>query len=411
MRGVIFGKYRYPLMKRVLIIGGGIVGQFIAYYLAKAGHEVTIVDDQPTMAPASAGNCGLITPSHILPVNSWKTLFQGLKWMGKKDAPLSIKPQFSLSFISWFASFIWHCQNRYVVNSVVSRHALLQESWQGYQDFFKEEAPDVNWSHTGMLYPCMTEQGLDSIRSEVGVLHKNGLAARMLSREEMLAMEPSIQPTIIGGAIYECDGSLKPYVLLESVREINTKLGVKRVRGEAIGFTTSGGKVTGLKLAGGDMEADEYIIAAGAKSVFLARLLGIPLNLIPGKGYNLTVQSTIENQPKFPIYMTEKRVVATPWKDAIRLGSTMEFTGFDLTLNPARLEALKRATEEFLQVDVKDMEFEPWAGWRPMTADGLPSIERTKKYKNLIMATGHGMLGMSMAPATGSRVASLVGPI
>ena len=395
----------------MLIVGGGIVGQFSAYYLAKAGHEVTIVDDQPSMAPASAGNCGLVTPSHILPVNSWKTLFQGLKWMGKKDAPLSIKPQFSFAFISWFLSFIWHCQDRYVGLSVRHRHELLQESWQAYQNFFQEEAPDVNWTHTGMLYPCMTEQGLDSVRNEVDVLHENGLAARMLSKEEMRALEPSIQPNIIGGAIYECDGSLKPYVLLQSVREINERLGVKQTHGTAIRFTTSGRNITGLELEGGTLEADEYLIAAGAKSVFLTRPLGIPLNLIPGKGYNLTVQTTIENQPKYPIYMTEKRVVATPWKDAFRLGSTMEFTGYDLSLNAARLEALKHAAEEFLQVDVQNIEFEPWAGWRPMTADGLPSIERTRKYTNLIVATGHGMLGMSMAPATGNRVAAIIGSV
>ena len=396
-------------MKKVLIVGGGIVGQFSAYYLTKVGHEVTIIDDQSAMPPASSGNCGLVTPSHILPVNSWKTLFQGLKWMGKRDAPLSIKPQFSLSFFSWFVSFIWHCQNRYVLNSVTSRHEILQESWHAFQEFFKNEAPEVNWSHTGMLYPCMTEEGLAGIHNEVQVLHENGLAARMLTREEMLQMEPSIQSSIIGGAIYECDGSLKPYVLLSSIREINTKAGVKQVNGNAIRFKKRGSKITGLELSGGSLEADEYVIAAGAKSVFLTRPLGISLNLIPGKGYNLTIQSTIENQPRYPIYMTEKRVVATPWKDAFRLGSTMEFTGYDLSLNKARLEALKHAAEEFLQVDVQNIEFEPWAGWRPMTADGMPSIERAKRYSNLTLATGHGMLGMSMAPATGKRITSIIG--
>ena len=129
----------------------------------------------------------------------------------------------------------------------------------------------------------------------------------------------------------------------------------------------------------------------------LANLLGIRLNMIPGKGYNLTTNKPIVNQPKRPIVMVEKMVVATPWETGFRLGSTLEFSGFDLSLNDRRLQALRNAASDYLNIDLKDVEFTPWAGWRPMTSNSLPLIERTAKYKNLILATGHGMLGLSMA--------------
>lgn len=395
-------------MKRVLIVGGGIVGQFTAYYLNKAGHQVTVLDDAPAMSPASVGNCGLISPSHILPLNTWGTLLKGLKWMGQKDAPLSIKPQFNKQFIGWFLSYIWHCRQSEVEKSIVARHELLQLSWKLYNDVMAAESLDCNWRTGGLIYGCKTKDGLNDIATEVALLQRHGLAARSLNREELHALEPLFTDDIIGGAIFECDGWLMPGKLLENLTALNKRNGVAMVTGSAKRFRYRGNKIESIELEGGEMTADEYILAAGAKSPQLARPLGIDLKLIPGKGYNLTVHTALSHQPTIPIYMLERKVVATPWENGFRLGSTMEFTGYDLSLNPARLEALKRAASEYLRVDIKDVTFEPWAGWRPMTANGLPVIGRAPKNTNLILATGHGMLGLSMAPATGYLVDQLI---
>ena len=395
-------------MKKVLIVGGGIVGQFSAYYLTKAGHEVTIIDDQPAMAPASAGNCGLITPSHILPMNSWGTLIQGLKWLGKKDAPLSIKPQFDGPFLSWFASFIWHCNKKSVSRATSMRHQFLQESWSLYEQFFQEEQTTSEWSKGGLLYVYKSEKGMKSLKHEYDALQANNLSSRMLTKNELIEIEPQINEDAIGGAMFECDGWLKPGQLLLDIKEINIRSGVNFIKGKVTSFNEMNGTIKGAIIDGQEVTGDYYMLAAGAQSVYLAKPLGIDLKMIPGKGYNLTVNLPQANQPMHPIYMVERKVVATPWETGFRLGSTMEFTGFDLSLNSERLEALKRAASEYLRMNINDIEFTPWAGWRPMTSDSCPVVKPADKYKNLILATGHGMLGLSMAPATGARVRKLL---
>jgi D-amino-acid dehydrogenase len=396
-------------MKKISIIGGGIVGQFIAYYLSKAGHQVTVIDDAPAMPPASAGNCGLISPSHILPLNTWGTLIKGLKWMGQKDAPLAIKPQLSTSFATWFASYIWHCRQSEVEKSIGARHLLLQLSWRLYEEILATESLDCDWQKGGLIYGCRTQEGISAMNEEVQLLQKHGLAARSLTQDELHAQEPLFQPDVIGGAIFECDGWLMPGKLLENLTALNKQNGVQMITARASRFKHTNGRIDAIQLESDEHTAEEYILAAGAQSVFLARPLGIDLKLIPGKGYNLTVHSPLLKQPTIPVYMVERKVVATPWTGGFRLGSTMEFTGYDLSLSTHRLEALKRAAGEYLQIDISNVDFTPWAGWRPMTSNGLPVIGRAPKYQNLILATGHGMLGLSMAPATGHLVADILG--
>lgn len=393
-----------------MIIGGGIVGQFIAYYLSKSSHEVTIIDDGPSMLPASAGNCGLITPSHIEPLNSFSTLIQGIKWLGKKDAPLAIKPQLDPAFIKWFLAFVWHSRRSSVRKSIAVRHELLQTSWKLYQEYFNSEKSTCGFRKDGLVYAANSKQGFESLRREVELLRSNNLSCDLLSKEELLEKENALNHDMVGGSIFHVDGWLRPDQLLEEVRGLNASNGVNLVYGKVKDFICDKKGVTGLRTEKDEVKAGKFILAAGALSYCLARKLDISLPMIPGKGYNLTYSSKLPNQPKFPIYMVEKKVVATPWDNGFRLGSTMEFTGFDLTLNQSRLTALKRASKEYLTTDIEHVEPVPWAGWRPMTSNSLPIIKQSEKYKNLILATGHGMLGLSMAPATGKIVASLVDP-
>lgn len=395
-------------MEKIVIIGGGIVGQFIAYFLTKSNHEVTIIDDGPSMLPASAGNCGLITPSHIEPLNSFSTVIQGLKWLGKKDAPLSIKPQMDPAFIKWFLSFIWHSRKPSIKKSIAIRHELLQTSWKLYQEYFTTENSTCDFQSEGLVYAANSNPGFDSLRREVDLLKNNNLACDLLSKEELLSKEPSLRDTMVGGSIFYVDGWLRPDRLLEEIRGINASNGVKMIKGKAEGFILDKYKIAGVRTESADISAGKFVLAAGALSYHLAKKLGILLPMIPGKGYNLTYDSKLPDQPKFPIYMVEKKVVATPWNNGFRLGSTMEFTGFDLSLNQSRLEALRNASKEYLTTNIDQGEYKPWTGWRPMTSNSLPIIKQSEKYQNLILATGHGMLGLSLAPATGQLVSGIL---
>lgn len=396
-------------MSKIIIIGGGIIGQFSAYYLARGGHEVSVFDDKPSMSPASEGNCGLITPSHIIPLNSIAAILQGIKWLGKKDAPLKIRPQMNWTFISWFSSFIRNSSSSAIAKAIPTRHELLQLSLKLYEDFFQEEPNTAEWKKGGMLYACRNTESMDEFVHEVAVHKEHGMESRVLTKDQIIAEEPLLKDGVVGGALMEMDGWLKPDQLLKDLKSINEKNGVNYIyeRVESIG--RNGSTITGISTTEGSYQADEYLLSAGANSTLLAKKLKIRIPVIPGKGYNLTAKSSPKNTLKRPLYMAERKVVATPWKTGFRLGSTLEFTGYDLTLNEQRLEALKRASEEFIDIDLSELEFSPWAGWRPMKSNGIPIIERSTDCKNLILATGHSILGLSMAPATGYMVSELVG--
>ena len=395
-------------MKKVLIIGGGIIGQFSAYYLGKSGVEVTVVDDAPKMSPASEGNCALVAPSHIIPLNSFKAIFQGIKWLGKKDAPLKIKPQLDGAFIRWFLNFMKYSQSKHVAKATSARHELLQHSFKLYESFFQEESNQAEWKKGGLLYACRKEESIAEFSHELEEHRKFGMNnSRILSKEEIAAMEPLLKSDIAGGVIMEMDGWLNPAQLLQDLRRINEKNGVQYITGYVEAFNVKNRKIQSIKTDQGELMADEFVLSAGALSSLLAKKLNIRLPVIPGKGYNLTTQNGTSVGLKQPLYMVERRVVATPWKAGFRIGSTMEFTGYNLDLTQSRLDTLKNAASEYLQLDIKDLELKPWTGWRPMKDDGIPIIEKSK-IKNLTVATGHSMVGLSMAPATGYIVNELV---
>ena len=391
-------------MKSVTIVGGGIIGNFIAYYLSNRDIQVTIIDDQPTMLPASYGNCGLITPSHIMPMNRWSYIWKGLKWLGNKQAPLRIKPQLDLNFLSWFLLFMLYSNTTSRNKALSKRHELLTKSWELLEDFLKNEKLDCNWKSEGVLYVCSSKAGLQELESELALLDKFNLSNKMLSKEDLFQLEPSLSDQVIGGAIYNIDGWLNPSVLISNLKQINADQGVSYIQGQVSDFKTLKGKIEHLETSGGTIAADNIVIANGAQSPLLAKKLGIYLSIIPGKGYNITYNKKLQNQPKRPIYMIEKKVVATPWDSGFRLGSTMEFTGYDLTLDDKRLSALKEASNGYLKTEIEGETHSSWAGWRPMSSNELPVIRPSKKYSNLIFATGHGMLGLSMAPVTGHIV-------
>jgi D-amino-acid dehydrogenase len=230
----------------------------------------------------------------------------------------------------------------------------------------------------------------------------------MLSPEELFTLEPSIRKDIVGGAIFNVDGWLNPMKLYADIKKINQSQGVQFVSGTVLSFSNNADCIEEVKMESQGIGGDLFVLCSGARSVILAQKLGINLPMVPGKGYNLTTSKKIENQPKRPIYMCERKVVATPWSSGFRLGSTMEFAGFDLSLNEVRINALLSASREYLDVDLNREDFKPWAGWRPMSSSEVPIIEVSGKFSNLIIATGHGMLGLSMAPATGMAVKMLI---
>ncbi|HHP7241308.1 MAG TPA: NAD(P)/FAD-dependent oxidoreductase [Cyclobacteriaceae bacterium] len=399
------------MKRKVVIAGGGIIGLFCAYYLNKDGYEVEIIDKGSNMVPASSGNCGLITPSHIPPLNQFSTIYQGLKWLNKKDAPLKIKPQLSSSFLLWMVQFTWYANIFSFNKNSQKRHEYLDLSWRLYHELFNEEGFDAGFNTTdGILYVCKSEKALKGVEEEAHLLSDNyGLNPEYLNYEALRKLEPNLNRKIIGGYWYNMDGWLNPATLITNLKDHLIAHGVSFRKDVITNINSNKTIIKGFSSEREEYKGDYYLVATGALAPQLLKNINISLPIIPGKGYNLTTQSSIVHQPMRPIHMVERKVVATPWKNGFRLGSTMELSGYDISLNKIRLDALKRASQEYLNIDVyNNVEWEPWAGWRPMKSNGVPVVEKNKKYTNLVIAAGHSMLGLSMAPATGYMVSKII---
>jgi D-amino-acid dehydrogenase len=226
---------------------------------------------------------------------------------------------------------------------------------------------------------------------------------------ELEPLEPALNPGLAGGYYYEDDAHLRPDRLMASWRRVLEGEGVTiREHCALRGFMREDGHARAALTEGGDLEAEAFVVATGAWTPQLNRHLGCRIPIQPGKGYSLTMPRPA-SCPSMPLIFPETRVAVTPFKTGYRLGSTMEFAGYDATIDPVRLQLLKDGARPYLREPYCEPIEEAWYGWRPMTYDGLPIIDRSPALSNVLIAAGHNMLGLSMAPATGRLVAELLG--
>lgn len=392
-----------------VIIGGGVIGLFSAYYLVKEGKKVLVLDKGPRKQASSHGNCGLISPSHIMPLNSFDLIVKSVGWLFKKDAPFKIKPQFDRRFINWAMKFMRHATAKSIYSNTRAIHDLIISSRNLFTDVLEEEQWDCHWSAEGIHFVCLTEKEFNYNKEVNDYTRQFGVSAKPIKSQELLALEPALKDEVYGSWFYDIDAWLKPDDLLKHLRLWLEEKGCDLINeAEVTDMKSSNGSLQAVTTPShGDFEGDNFLLATGAWSPLLKNAHHLNIPVVPGKGYSLTMKSP-ELAPKVPINMLERKVVATPWNGSYRLGSTMEFSGYDESLNKRRLEALKKGAAEYLKDPFTDEVEEEWYGWRPMTYDGVPIIDRSPKDKNLFLAVGHNMLGLSMATGTGKLVSELI---
>ncbi|NRB47946.1 MAG: FAD-dependent oxidoreductase [Saprospiraceae bacterium] len=393
----------------VCIIGGGIIGLSSAYYLSKAGKSVAILDKGPKKVASSHGNCGLVSPSHVPPLNSMDLVWKSMKWMFQKDAPFYIKPQLNLDFARWMLGFVWNTNERQIQKSMMGRHQLLQSSQNLYEQLLEEEDIQCQWSKDGIIMVYKTEKGFNQFEKTVEAHRPFGVDAEPIIGEDLKEKEPALVEDVYGAWYYDIDAWVKPDELVGGIKAKLIENGVQFYEGcEIQKFQQhKTGEIKAVASSDNTFSAENYILAAGAWSPLFEKQLGLKIPILPGKGYSMTMKSPAHS-PKLPCFLMERKVVATPWNGTYRLGSTMEFTGYDLTPNKRRLEALKVGAAEYLKTPYTDEIYEEWCGFRPMTNDGLPIIDRSPKQKNLWLASGHGMLGLSMGAGTGKLISEMI---
>lgn len=392
----------------VLILGGGVIGLSCALFLLQAGRSVRILERDRVGSATSHGNCGTITPSHAAPLAVPGMIGKALKYMAQADAPFYIKPSTDLALLEWLLRFSLRCNAKDMRQAAHARAGLLNASRRLLQDTIEEHALDCGFSASGVMYVCKTRQHLDELCEEMPLLQECGVPAEVLDAPSLAEREPALLPGMAGGVFFPDDAHFRPDAYCAELARLVRQLGGVIEEGcEVLSLDAEGDAIRHVETALGRRSAPQIVIALAAWSPAMLKGVGLQIPIQPGKGYSITYTlPTI--LPKTPLVLTERSVCVTSWRDGYRLGSTMEFSGFDDKLNAKRLAALERGAHEYLHEPFGEEVRERWFGWRPMTYDDLPIIGASPKHRNLFLATGHGMLGMSMSAITGRMIAELL---
>ena len=393
---------------KVVIIGGGVIGAATAYYINQKEWSVSIIDKDRFGCGASHGNCGLIVSDHVLPLNSTDNLIKGFKWIFKKDAPLFIKPRIDTELAKWLIRFALRCNQRDILVSAQGRKTLMQSAIDLYRDLMNEEALDCEWEVKGALHIFKSKKEYENYGSNDGLKKQFAVSETPLDRRSLLKQEPAIGDNVAGAWFSERTAHLRPESLMEELKRLLIQKGVEIIEQTTVtGFQTEKNQAVAAVSKYENFSADQFVWATGAWAPLLNDSLGCKLPIQPGKGYSLTMPRP-RSSPSLPCFFQEKGVVITPWQGDIRLGGTMEFAGYDDSLNRVRLDALLYGAKAYMRnMEVSSIQDE-WCGLRPMTCDGLPIIDRSPRLENVMIAAGHNMLGLTMAPATGKLVCEML---
>ncbi|OJW13051.1 MAG: amino acid dehydrogenase [Planctomycetales bacterium 71-10] len=394
--------------RKAVVVGGGVVGACCAYYLARAGRSVTLIDAAGFGSGCSHANCGYICPSHALPLAAPGALRTILGVMARRNAPIRLKPGVLLRNPGWFMTFARRCNEPDMLSAGEAISALLRSSRSLYDELIRDEDIDCDWQTKGLLFVFRSPRAMEH-HAEVDHLLRErfDMPARRLDPADLYALEPSVRPGLPGAWLYEHDAHLRPDRLMAELRRVLTGLGVTiHEHRAATGFVREGGRAVAVRTAAGDVPADDVVVALGAWTPALEREIGCRIPIQPGKGYSVTYRD-VEAPPALPMIFEEDRVAVTPFADGFRIGSMMEFAGRDSTIDRRRLGVLSETSARYLKTRPIGEPEEEWFGWRPMTPDGLPIIGPSPALGNVLVAAGHNMLGMSMATATGKLAAEI----
>lgn len=397
-------------MSKVIIAGGGVIGLCSAYYACKAGHDVTVIERGNFSGGTSFGNAGYVSPSHFVPLASPGIIAKGLRWMLSSSSPFYIKPRLNLDLIRWGLTF-WRQSNRHkVAQNVPHLHAILQLSRHLQSELKRELRQPFLMEEIGcfMLYQSRaTEQHEKELADEAAGM---GIETKILTGQEVQQMEPDVEINTLGGVLYPIDCHIHPGEFMRSLHSALKEMGAHLQAGTQItGFEKKGKKIQAVLTDKGRFEADEVVMATGSWSPEHARMLGIGMILQPGKGYSMTFDH-LQRNLRYPAILVDKRVAMTPFGDALRIGGTMEISGLHSPTLVKRAQAIMAGAKAYyphLEVSFPKPE-NIWHGYRPLSPDGLPYLGRHSGYNNLVVASGHAMIGITLAAATGKLVGEIL---
>jgi D-amino-acid dehydrogenase len=365
--------------------------------------RVTVVERNDARRDGcSFGNTGMVVPSHFVPLAAPGMVALALKWMWNPASPFYVKPRPSAELAAWGLRF-WRAANAGHVRRAAPLLCKLHMESRALYEELAAQANDFHFEKRGVLVLCRTEHALEEEAALVEPARALGLRAEVLDRKGIESLEPGVRIDALGAVRIAEDCNVEPRQLMDALQARCAAAGVEfRWNTEASAWRTASGRIRAL----GGIEADEFVLAAGSWSPALARELGLRLPMQPGKGYSVTLERP-RRSPRYCAVLSEARVSVSPMNGRLRFGGTMELAGLDETINPIRvrgiIDAAQRYYPDFTPADFEGIE--PWRGLRPCTPDGLPYVGRTAVASNLVVATGHAMMGVSLGPVTGKLVA------
>jgi D-amino-acid dehydrogenase len=396
--------------KRVVIVGGGIIGLSCAHYLHKSGHQVTIIDKGNLTDGCSFGNAGMIVPSHFIPLASPGMIAKGIRWMLSSKSPFYVRPRLSADLIKWGWEFYRHSTKSHVDKSIPALKELSLLSKSEYQQWHQELKFDFGYQERGLLMLYQHAHIEKEEKETAELANKIGIEARVLNSKQVQELEPDVRVTAKGGVFFPGDAHLTPRTLVQGLIDNLKTNGVQILeQTNLIDIQTEAGNIKKIITSSTELECDELILAAGSWSGEVAKKLSISLPMQAGKGYSFTL-SNVEKNVRIPSIFLEARVAVTPMGNTLRFGGTMEIRGVDHSIDMNRVRGIVESIPKYYP----DMKVSMptantiWHGLRPCSPDGLPYIGRSKKFKNLVYATGHSMMGLSLAPATGRIISEIV---
>ncbi len=400
-----------PRSKHVVVCGAGIVGLCCAHFLRARGDEVTVIDRAPEEHDGcSFGNAGMITPSHFVPLAAPGMVALGLKWMLDPRSPFHIRPRLSAELLGWGWRFARACNSGHVTRSAPLLRDLNLASRELYVDFAARLPADFGLVTRGLLMLCREERTFVHEAAFAAHARELGVPVEICSPQRTAELDPGVRLAIAGALHFPRDAHLDPARFIAGLTPALAAAGVNlRWETEVTGWQQTGSRLSAVNTSRGEIPADEFVLAGGAWSPAMVRPLGLRLSMQAGKGYSLTLPRP-RQLPSLCSILTEARIAVTPLGPSLRIGGTMEVVGLDESISRERVEgiiaAVPRYFPDFTPEDFRDVPV--WRGLRPVSPDGLPYIGRFGRLANLIAATGHAMMGLSLGPITGQLVAELV---
>jgi D-amino-acid dehydrogenase len=396
----------------LLVIGGGVIGASIAHESATQGAAVRLIERETEICPAVSAahaNCGLVVPSDVVPLASPGALGRGLRWLLDSSSPFYIRPRASASLARWLALFLAACRPRRAQATAPILRELGSTGAELHYRLGAAHGDSWRFRHNGVLQAYETTDGFKAALVELEEARRLGVAADVLSRAETRSRYAALRGDVTGAVFYPEDAHLDPMAFTRAVAGLAAQAGADvRTSTEAFGIDAGASGPVRVYTTRGEFRADQVVVAAGAWTPGLARRLGLCVPIEPAKGYSVDLPCP-PGLPDLPLYLGEAHVVLTPLGNTLRVGSTLELSGWDMRVRPKRVAHLRRGAARALGVSEQTPADSVWRGPRPVTPDGLPIIGRLPRAPKVIVAGGHCMLGLSLALVTARLVTELAG--